>query len=177
MNDPETPTDSLLVLKSALISQFQASLMMMEKGIRICSEDLWVSTNYKNRTWQLVYHTLFFTDLYLYQHLDDRQLWYGHKKDHHTLGAFEGKEPYKKDEMLEFLGYIANRLVKAIGDLDLTKADSGFYWYKVNKLEHQLVNLKHLQHHLAQLMERIRLHQDAAVSWIRDGSGDTRKEP
>ena len=44
--------------------------MMLQKGINTCSDDLWVSDQYSNRTWQMVYHTLFFTDLYLYQHLD-----------------------------------------------------------------------------------------------------------
>ncbi len=161
-------------IKSALISQYRASLMMLEKAIRTCSDELWDSEQYSNRTWQLVYHLLYFTDLDLYQNLKGRKYWSLHRKDHQNLGEWQGKTPYSKSEMLEFLRYLANRLEQAVYDLDLAHPESGFHWYKVGKLEHQLVNLKHLQHHTAQLMERIRFHQAAAVPWIRDGSGDTR---
>ncbi len=45
--------------------------------------------------------------------------------------------------------------------LDLTAATSGFSWYPVSKLEHQLISLRHLQHHTAHLIGRVR---DAGVA-------------
>src|SRR5690606_36382134 len=113
--------------------------------------------------------------LYLYQNLKGRKHWPWHRKDHHNLGEWHGKTPYNKSEMLDFLRYLVNRLEPAVQELDLSHPESGFHWYKVSKLEHQLVNLKHLQHLLAQFLDRIRIHQGTGVSWIRDGSGDTRQ--
>ena len=39
----------------------------------------------------------------------------------------------------------------AVYRLDLTAPESGFYWYRMSKLEHHLVNLRHIQHHTGQL--------------------------
>jgi hypothetical protein len=174
MSNSQDQIDLIATIKSALTSQLRASLMMLQEGINTCSEDLWVSNQYTNRTWQMVYHALFFTDLYLYQHLDSRKNFYLHKKDYHNLGESEGKQPYSKMEMMEYLTYINDRLESAMEGLDLLREDCGFYWYNVNKMEHQMVNLKHLQHHVAQLLDRIRLHQNQGVGWIRDGKGNRR---
>jgi hypothetical protein len=106
--------------------------------------------------------------------LDLRKRFYLHKKDYQNVGEWRGKDPYSKMEMTEYLTYIDDRLEEAIGSLDLLQEDCGFYWYKVNKMEHQMVNLKHLQHHVAQLLDRIRLHQDLGIGWIRDGKADRR---
>ncbi|MBK8504854.1 MAG: hypothetical protein IPL46_23170 [Saprospiraceae bacterium] len=176
MNNSQDQTVLMKTIKSALISQLRASLMMLQKGVVTCSDDLWVTDQYSNRTWQLVYHALFFTDLYLYQHLDERKRFYLHKKDYQNLGEANSKDPYSKMEMAEYITYINDRIENAIDSLDLLGEDCGFYWYKVNKMEHQMVNLKHLQHHVAQLLERIRLHQDQGIGWIRDGGGDPSSE-
>ncbi|MCB0667312.1 MAG: DinB family protein [Saprospiraceae bacterium] len=162
-------------IKSALISQYRASLMMFRNAINLCSPELWLSGRYPNPTWQMVYHALFFMDLYLYPHLDDCKSWEGHRKGYQD---FERKDldPYTKPEVLQFLSYIDNRLESAVNGIDLNAPECGFYWYKVNKLEHQLVNLKHLQHHLGQLQDRIRNEQGEGIGWIRDGSGDVRKD-
>jgi len=48
--------------------------------------------------------------------------------------------------------------------LDLDSAESGFSWYQMSKLEHQLVNIRHIQHHGAQLADRLRSAADIASS-------------
>jgi hypothetical protein len=49
-----------------------------------------------------------------------------------------------------------NSLIAALDKLDLENSQSGFPWYRMSKLEHQLVNLRHIQHHAAQLADRLR---------------------
>ena len=168
--------DSALLIKNALKSQYRASLMMFENGIKTCSDELWISNKYRNRTWQMVYHCLFFTNLYLFQHLDQRINWANHKKDYQNLGESAGKTPYTRSELVEFCRDLNRQLDKRIDMMDLNASDSGFFWYSISKLEHQLVNLKHLQHHLAQLQDRIRNDQQTGISWVRDGSGDRRRD-
>jgi hypothetical protein len=53
----------------------------------------------------------------------------------------------------------------AVDALDLESGSSGFAWYPIPKLEHQLVNLRHIQHHTAQLADRLRAFADIGVSW------------
>ncbi|NND34929.1 MAG: hypothetical protein HKN76_20250 [Saprospiraceae bacterium] len=168
-------SESSALIKSALKSQYKASLLMLENVIQICSDDLWTSQKYQNRTWQIAYHALFFTNLYLFQHLDQRKNWINHRKEYQNVGESEGKTPYTRSELIEFTRELIRNLDKRLDQIDLNASDSGFFWYTVNKLEHQLVNLKHLQHHLAQLQDRLRNDQNEGISWIRDGSGDRRQ--
>jgi antitoxin (DNA-binding transcriptional repressor) of toxin-antitoxin stability system len=39
----------------------------------------------------------------------------------------------------------------------------------MSKLEHQLVNIRHIQHHTAQLMDRLRASEDIGVKWVGAG--------
>lgn len=169
-------TIEVSIIKSALLSQYKASLMMLRQAVELCSDELWLSEKYSNRTWQVVYHALFFTDLYLHTHLDERKLWKGHRGGYQDLENQSKLEPYSRAEVLEFLSDIEKRLEGALERIDLTSAESGFHWYKVNKLEHQMVNIKHLQQHLGQLQDRIRNEQGEGIGWVRDGSGDTRHD-
>ena len=50
--------------------------------------------------------------------------------------------------------------------LDLNSTESGFSWYRMSKLEHQLVNIRHIQHHGAQLADRLRSAADIGISWV-----------
>jgi hypothetical protein len=54
----------------------------------------------------------------------------------------------------------------AVDALDLLSPESGFHWYEIPKLEHQMVNLRHLQHHTAQLADRLRASGDIAIKWV-----------
>ena len=164
-------SEGTTMIKDALKSQYKASLSTLINAMGICDDDLWTSEDYPNRTWQMVYHCLFFTNLYLYQRLEDRKNWSLHRKDHQTLGNTEGKEPYTRAELIQCARELLQKIDPLVDALDLNAKQSGFHWYHVNKLEHQLVNLRHLQHHLAQLQDRIRNKQDIGVGWIRDGKG------
>jgi hypothetical protein len=53
--------------------------------------------------------------------------------------------------------------------MDLQSYDSGFSWYPMSKLEHQLVNIRHLQHGAAQLADRLRSKLDIGIKWSGKG--------
>jgi hypothetical protein len=55
---------------------------------------------------------------------------------------------------------------KAIDVLDLQSSESGFDWYKMSKLEHQFVNIRHIQHHVAQLGDRLRSSANIGIKWV-----------
>jgi hypothetical protein len=60
----------------------------------------------------------------------------------------------------------------AVDALDLQSQESGFRWYKVSKLEHQFINIRHIQHHAGQLADRLRLSDGIAIRWV--GSDEDR---
>jgi hypothetical protein len=41
----------------------------------------------------------------------------------------------------------------------------------VSKLEHQLVSIRHLQHHTAQLADRVRTRVGIGIDWVGHGDG------
>ena len=54
----------------------------------------------------------------------------------------------------------------AVDVLDLDATESGFSWYRMSKLEHQFVNIRHIQHHAAQLIDRVRSVADVGIRWV-----------
>ncbi|RZK80772.1 MAG: hypothetical protein EOO92_06930 [Pedobacter sp.] len=44
--------------------------------------------------------------------------------------------------------------------------DSGFDWLKMNKLELHFYNIRHLQHHIGQLVERLNQSDIGGSIWI-----------
>ena len=54
----------------------------------------------------------------------------------------------------------------AVDALDLWSPDCGFWWYKVSKLEHQVINIRHLQHGAAQLADRLRAASNVGIDWV-----------
>ena len=51
----------------------------------------------------------------------------------------------------------------AVDALDLDSTESGFSWYHMSKLEHQFVNIRHIQHHAGQLIDRVRSAADVGI--------------
>jgi hypothetical protein len=53
----------------------------------------------------------------------------------------------------------------AVDALDLDDPQSGFSWYKVPKMEHQIINIRHIQYHQAQLADRLRVATGTGIGW------------
>ena len=73
--------------------------------------------------------------------------------------------PYSKDEILEYLQMCWEEVDARVPSLDLG-APSGFHWLFFSKFELQLYNLRHLQHHTGQLIDRLRTVAEIGVDWV-----------
>ena len=78
--------------------------------------------------------------------------------------------PYSKAETLAYWTICERMVDDSVDALDLLSLECGFSWYKVSKLEHQLISLRHTQHHTAQLMDRVRASTGLGVDWVGAGS-------
>jgi hypothetical protein len=74
--------------------------------------------------------------------------------------------PYSKEDGLAYWEICDEMVDAAVDALDLRRRDCGFHWYKMSKLEHQIVNIRHIQHHTAQLGDRLRAAHDVGVKWV-----------
>jgi hypothetical protein len=54
--------------------------------------------------------------------------------------------------------------------MDLAAPTCGFPWYPMSKLEHQIVNIRHIQHHAGSLSTRLRLKAGILIAWVGKGA-------
>ena len=161
-------------LRAMLKSQYRAVLAMLGQTLERCPDGLWADDTHPNRFWHVAYHALFFTHLYLQPSEADFLPWEKHRQEYQFLGPLPWPphrlptigEPYSKAEIQEYLRICEEMIDSAVDRLDLRALQCGFWWYKVPKLEHQLVNIRHLQHHTAQLVDRLRAAAGIGVDWV-----------
>jgi hypothetical protein len=172
MND----TIDAVTLRLVLKSQYHAGLAMLREAIERCPDDVWLNTQHHNAFWQIAYHCLFFTHLYLQSDEAAFRPWAEHQSEvQHPDGIADAPrpgstlplipKPYTRAQALAYWDHCDRMVDAAVDALDLHNPQCGFPWYKMSKLEHQMVNLRHLQHHAAQLADRLRAAQDIGIRW------------
>lgn len=164
-------------IRKTLKSQYHASLAMLREAIERCPDDIWFNDQHKNSFWQVAYHVIFFTHVYLQSNEAAFQRWEGHQRNVQNEDAFAIEQdpksnlpllpkPYTKSEVLEYWNFCDQMVDRDVDALDLQSPDSGFHWYKVSKLEHQFINIRHIEHHTAQLADRLRATNGIAIRWV-----------
>ena len=73
---------------------------------------------------------------------------------------------YTQAQVLEYWEFCDGMVDGAVDALDLDRPESGFSWFRMSKLEHQFVNIRHIQHHGGQLIARVRSAADVGIPWV-----------
>jgi len=165
------------VLGDVLKSQYHAGLAMLREAIEQCPDELWLDERPRNAFWQVAYHTLFFTHLYVGQDTASFERWAEHQRDNQNEDGIVGEpdpnstlplgpQPYSRQQALRYWAIVDGMIDPTVDALDLMRKDSGFSWYTMSKLEHQILSIRHLQHHTGQLADRLRAAKDSHVKWI-----------
>jgi hypothetical protein len=155
-----------MTLQATLKSQYRASLAMLLEAIDACPRELWTSDGHVNQYWQVAYHTLFYTHLYLQPTEADFVPWEHHRPGYNRFDGAATLTPYSVEEVRAYCASCQEMVDSAVDRLDLAAPESGFSWYSMSKLEHQFVNLRHIQHHTGQLADRLRQAADRGVRWV-----------
>ncbi len=153
-------------------SQYHAALSMLEQTIQRCPETLWYDDAGGNRFWQVAYHAVFYAHLYL--QVDEHAFtpWERHRKDYQYLGATPTPphepptigEPYAKQDVLDYLAFCREQVDAQLPRMDMD-GPSGFHWLPFSKLEQQIYNIRHLQHHVGELSGRLFEQEGIEVDW------------
>ncbi|MBI4558370.1 MAG: DinB family protein [Candidatus Hydrogenedentes bacterium] len=162
-----------MTTKETIKSQYRAALEMLGEAIANCTDALWDDPEHQNRFWHIAYHTLFFTHLYLQECEEKFVAWSKHRNEYQFLGPLPWpphkqpsiEKPYTRDEILEYLGVCRNEVEQRVSAVDL-EAASGFHWLPFNKLELQFYNIRHIQHHTGQLIDRLRTKANIGIPWV-----------
>ncbi len=152
-------------IQETLWRQFGASIDMLENAIKHCPPEFWDTEKY---FWYNAYHGLFWLDYYLTLQPDTFA-----PPSPYTLSEFDtsGKMPdraYTKEELLAYLGHCREKCRDLI--LGMTDEIARLRWVNAHKdysvLEILLYNMRHVQHHAAQLNLLLRQEIDDAPKWV-----------
>lgn len=173
-------------LKTVIKSQYHASLATLGQFIDRCPQSLWLQVGPQPvACWQIVYHTLYFTELYLqisekhfkpFMYADHpnfkpwKDMFHDLSRTVKNKGKLpEGLSPYTLDQMQNCWQAVDDRVDACVDQMDLDSENCGFHWYAMGKFEHQFVNIRHIQHHAAQLADRLRVGADLGTDWVAKG--------
>ena len=143
-------------------SQYLASLEMLKQAIEKCPDALWNDPADKNKFWHVAYHTLFYTHLYVQPSEQDFRPWAKYRQAHDLS---QPADPYSREDVLEYLAFCQQQVVEQVPQLN-PDAESGFYWLPFSKAELQIYNIRHLQQHAGELMERLGSRAGLDVDWV-----------
>lgn len=158
---------------AALRSQYSATLATLEQAISFFPGPRWDEDHPDGPACRAVFHTLFFTDVYLHAgphglrsqrfHIDHPELF----QDYEELEDREPSNHYRRDLCERYLQHCREKMEDTLGastEAELV-ADSGFPRRNLSRLALHIYNIRHIQHHAAQLGLRNQLSGGAPLTW------------
>ena len=163
-------------LRRVLWQQFGAAIDMLENAVRACPDELWGDRTKRPQWvsrdvvgfWYVVYHTLFFLDFYLSGKAEGFTPPAPFNLDELDPAGLLPERVYEKEELLPYFEHCRRKCRAAIEALTDQAADQrcGFDRPDVTVLELFLYNMRHVQHHAAQLNLILRQKTDSAPRWV-----------
>jgi hypothetical protein len=165
--------------KTITASQFEAALSMLNRCIEECSDAAWDGPVANLKFCQVVFHTLFYVDCYLGQDGKDFLQQPFHREHPEFFGDYEEmenraqKQTYDRPTIVLYLEHCRRKVAEVIAaeTPQSLAAQSGFYWLPFPRAEVYIYNIRHVQHHAAQLSLCLRLDAGVDIPWARSGWG------
>ena len=162
------------VLKENLWKQFGGSIDMLKNAIAFCEDDYW---NANKKLFYHAYHCLIFLDYYLTippTNFSSLLPFTITAPEDLPDGAIDDVMPnriYSREELLDYLQSCRNKCHQVIADLTEEKLNERWIEEEGNRnypfLELLLYNMRHVQHHAAQLNLLLRQGINDAPKWVR----------
>ncbi|MFW9916147.1 MAG: DinB family protein [Candidatus Thorarchaeota archaeon] len=158
-------------LSQAIAEQYGAALKMLENTITSCQTELWEDAKREPVVSQVVYHTLFFIDLYLSKDSDERENFQGKLGEDYLGERTDGmgwEKIYSKKELLDYLGDIRQKATARFANLTLDELqdESLFDWHGSSVLSSLLYNLRHIMLHVGALHVRLNRVAKEPLKWV-----------
>lgn len=152
-------------LKETLWHQFGAAIDMLSNAIEACPDELWDTSS---QFWYTSYHTLFYLDYYLSGNTENFS-----PPEPFTLSELDpaGVLPdrtYTKEELLTYAKFGKQKCHDVITGLTAENANRRFIneYRNYSIIEILLYNMRHVQHHAAQLNQLLRQLGHNPPGWV-----------
>jgi hypothetical protein len=165
------------LVKQLIDNQFQASLSTLAFCVEKCPDSDWNLPVARYPFSQVAFHTLFFADYYLGLdaesfrsqpfHLANTELF----ADYEQLEDREPTSLYTRLQIRTYLQFCHEKATAAIAaeTESSLSAPAKFARRNFTRAELYVYNMRHIQHHAAQLILRLRLNTDIDIPWIGSG--------
>jgi hypothetical protein len=156
-----------------LQKQYTKCFSILKNIINTYDEAIWINGNdYKTPAWRIVYHAIFYANIYcspseksIVQWSKSRNDYYDLKKAHELIKNNEiTLIPFTRGEMLEYAQFVENNIPIYLSRMEPEEKCWPF-WYNESQLEFQLNNLRHIQHHIGEIIERHDIKIDLPYTW------------
>jgi hypothetical protein len=155
-------------LRKIIWEQLGGAIDMLENAMHACPDEVWRDRSRQPEFWYVVYHTLFFLDLYLSDSLEGFSPPAPFTLDELDPAGVLPEHVYTKDELQTYLEHGRRKAWDTIDALTEEKAREHAVFSSVegSRLELLFYNLRHVQHHAAQLNLILRQTIDSAPRWV-----------
>jgi hypothetical protein len=161
------------MLKNDLEKQYKKALHIFKHIISNYDDVIWNNDiDYKTPVWQIAYHAIFYTNIYCSATENDIQKWNKERENynnHQKMYEIRQKDktliiPYTKNEILEYIDFVETKIQIY---LDKIKPEEKCWpsWYDESQLEFHINNLRHLQHHIGEIIERHDIEKELGYKW------------
>lgn len=167
-------------VRTLLVNQYEAALSMLQACIATCPEATWSGPVATHGFSQVVFHTLYFTDLYLGR---DDEATFRTQPFHRRLAPlfadlpaerepFEVPAPraYDRASLLAYLEFCRRKAAEIMaGETEESLGTPDAFGGAFSRAELHVYNIRHIHHHAAQLSLRLRLDTGTGVEWVGSG--------
>jgi hypothetical protein len=165
------------LVKQLLTSQYEASLCTLNVCVENCPDQCWNAKVANLAFNQAVFHTLFYADMYLGRDVPSFKTQAFHRENPDIFRDYEEMEDraqvqmYDRDSIRKYMRFCRSKAIDTIAsETDQTlRGPSGFDWRKCSRAELHVYNIRHIQHHAAQLSLRLRLDAKVEIPWVGSG--------
>ena len=167
----------LELIKQTWLHQYEAALATLKLCCDHCPDEYWNQPVHRAQFCQAVFHTLFFADLYLGEDVESQRLQPFHLDNTAVFSGYEELEDrlpentYSRAFLDLYFEHVHNKIKSTIEQEapDRLAKRSGFPWLDVPRAEVHPYNIRHIQHHAAQLILRMRIDGIHESGWVKSG--------
>ncbi|MEM8680367.1 MAG: DinB family protein [Planctomycetota bacterium] len=165
------------VYRVAVSNQYEAALRTLSHAVEACPDEAWHAAIANRSCAQAVFHALFFADLYLDTDPESMQQQPFHRehatvfRDYEELEDRKPVHEYSKEFVVAYVEHVRTKAVQRLREATPGSLESPapFQWVDMSRAELHVYNIRHLQHHAAQLILRLRLNGPIEFPWYKSG--------
>jgi len=164
------------LIRQSIANQYGAGLKMVEDAIEQCQAEQWTGKVGKVAFWQVSYHVLFCTDMYLSPEISRFKPQPFHRENYNFLERqpfppfkkVVADQPYDKATLLGYVKTCRKRVIECMkGETEsILAGPSGFHWIPFPRAQLHLYNIRHIQHHTGGLNAFLNRTQGKGAAWV-----------